>query len=342
MASLRQIEAGAGLPEALLCRRAGELFEVLEGPTLIHIDGQRPEPLFVSCLLHGNEPVGWEALRRLLAGHAGRPLPRALSVLVGNVEAAAHNRRRLPGQPDFNRVWPDADGTPAGDSQPARLLAEVTAEMKRRGLTAAIDVHNNTGANPPYACVNECSPAALALSGAFAELALYFDYPRGVQTMAFTGHCPAVTIECGQPGWVPGEIRAARFIERCLREGPPAPGSLPPPRLYRIAATMRFDPGARFSVGPPADERPCFVLHAGIEGLNWVTAPPGTPIGHFRGAARGPRVLAVGGEDCSAHWLRRVGDELVLVRDTMLAMMTRDPDVIRSDCLCYLLEPMQA
>lgn len=63
-----------------------------------------PEPLFVSMLLHGNETTGLLAVQRLLDKYRDQPLPRALSVFVGNVEAARLGLRRLEGQPDYNRI----------------------------------------------------------------------------------------------------------------------------------------------------------------------------------------------------------------------------------------------
>lgn len=104
--SLRIVD---GLPEGLLEADARALYRILPGPTLIHLPGRRPEPLFVSALLHGNEDVGLLAVQRLLRAYAARELPRALSVFIGNVAAARENVRRLEGQPDFNRIWPGSD-----------------------------------------------------------------------------------------------------------------------------------------------------------------------------------------------------------------------------------------
>ena len=81
------------LPERFLDTPARELHRVLPGPTLIHLPGRRPTPLFVSVLLHGNEDSGVVALQRVLRAHAGRELPRALSILVGNVAAAREGLR---------------------------------------------------------------------------------------------------------------------------------------------------------------------------------------------------------------------------------------------------------
>ena len=103
------------LPEGFLDTSARALHRVLPGPTLIHLPGRRTPELFVSVLLHGNEDVGLVAIQQVLKAHAGRELPRALSILIGNVTAAQEGVRRLDGQPDYNRVWPGTvqhEGTP--------------------------------------------------------------------------------------------------------------------------------------------------------------------------------------------------------------------------------------
>ncbi len=46
------------LPAGLLETTPRDLEAVLGGPTLIHLPGDREPPLFISVLLHGNEPVG--------------------------------------------------------------------------------------------------------------------------------------------------------------------------------------------------------------------------------------------------------------------------------------------
>ena len=82
-----------------------------------------------------------------------------------------------------------------------------------------------------------------------------------------------------------------------------------------------------------------FALAPGIEQLNWVEAAAGTELGRFLNArGDGPRALDLAGRDTGARWLRSDGDRLVTARTVTPAMLTTDPDVIRSDCLCYLLE----
>lgn len=341
MVGVSRVQQFDGIPAAIRRLPAGALHDALGGPTLFHLPGRDPRPLFLSCLLHGNEPTGWQALIQLLDSYAQRALPRSMSVLVGNVEAAAQGLRALPGQADFNRIWPNAAGQPADASAEAAMMAEVVQLMRSRGVVASIDIHNNTGENPHYGCLNALDPHAVALAGAFSAIALYFTYPTGVQTMAFLGHCPGITIECGKPGWQAGIDHATAFLETCLRhdfDTPPV--NAPQPVVYQTAATVRF-PGDRsfgFGEASAAD----FVLNADIEQMNWRSLPAGTEIGRFRSAqAQGPVVLDLHGQDTGGRWLKRAGERLVTTTLLTPAMLTRDPAVIRADCLCYLLERMQ-
>ncbi len=171
--------------------------DALDGPTLIHLPGQREPALFVSVLMHGNETVGWEAMRLLLRRYQdqGRELPRALSLFIGNVAAAAVGMRHLPDQADYNRIWPGTELPPTPEHA---IMAEVVQRMQQRGLFASIDLHNNTGANPHYACVNVIDNRFLHLATLFSRTVVYFIRPRGVQSQAMARLCPAVTLECGK------------------------------------------------------------------------------------------------------------------------------------------------
>jgi succinylglutamate desuccinylase len=190
------------LPPGLLDCDAATLIRHLDGPTLIHLHGQREPALFVSLLMHGNETVGWEAIRRLLpdfdVGGGDRPLPRSLSIFIGNVRAAAAGVRHLPEQPDFNRVWPGSElpATPVH-----AVMRSVVDRMAARGLFASIDLHNNTGTNPHYACVNVVDNQFLHLATLFSRTVVYFTHPRGVQSLAMAELCPAGTSSAWTTRW---------------------------------------------------------------------------------------------------------------------------------------------
>jgi len=323
------------LPPGLLDLPASRLGEVLPGPALVHLPGRRTSPLFVSVLLHGNEDTGWQAAQLVLKKYATTELPRALSLFIGNVDAARAGLRRLDGQPDYNRVWPGSE-----ESHPAELamMQQVVDVMRARGVFASIDIHNNTGLNPHYACVNRLEQNYLHLATLFSRTVVYFIRPRGVQSAAFAELCPAVTVECGKPG-TPGSVdHAAAFMEACLHlsefpEHAVAPHDID---LFHTVATVKVPDAVSFGFdAPDADidfvsELDHFNFRELAHGDVWGRVRPGSP-------AR-LQALDERGEDIGERLFDHHQNRLTLKRRLMPAMLTRDTRVIRQDCLCYLME----
>lgn len=331
------------VPRGLLSVTAGQLHEVLGGPTLMHLPGQRPEPLFVSILLHGNETTGLEAVQRLLRKYGGgQELPRALSIFVGNVEAARLGVRRLDGQPDYNRVWPGArdDGTPEH-----AMMRQVFEVMAARGVFASVDVHNNTGLNPHYGCVNRLDSRFLQLAALFGRTVVYFTTPVGVQTAAFADLCPAVTLECGQSGQARSAEHAFEYLEACLHlsEIPNHAVATGDIDLFHTVAVVKIPAAVSFSFdGGDTDIR----FDRDLDHLNFRELARGTRLGRLR-AGSDARLQAWNddGEEVGARFFSYVDQELQLTRSVMPSMLTLDERVIRQDCLCYLMErldPAQA
>ena len=185
------------VPEGFCFAKAVDLEALLGGPSLIEIKGRREPPLFVSILLHGNETTGLDAIQLILNKYRQRELPRGILLFVGNVAAARLGVRKLPGHPDMNRIWP---GTELPDSAEQHLAAEVVARARAHGCFATIDIHNNTGLNPHYGCVNKLDSPYLQLASLFSRTVVYFTRPHGVLSLAMAQLCPATTIECGQAG----------------------------------------------------------------------------------------------------------------------------------------------
>lgn len=210
------------IPDAFLDTRAQDLHEVLQTPTLFHLKGENPQPLFICTLLHGDETTGLYAIQRLLKKYQDKKLPRALSIFIGNIAAAKENQRRLNSQDDYNRIWP---GTHHDDTPEKDMMQTVTNIMAKKKPFASIDIHNNTGKNPHYACINILNPHGLVLASLFSDIAVYFTDPKGVQSSAFSDFCPSVVLECGQASDRSGEdhallpgkhIKAGEFI--CTRQ----------------------------------------------------------------------------------------------------------------------------
>jgi hypothetical protein len=323
------------VPDALLDVRVRDVANVLPEPTLIHLDGARRPGLFVSALLHGDESVGLVAVQQLLRRYADRALPRALSIFVGNVAAARAGVRRLPQQRDFNRAWPGGDFR---DGDEVALLRQVFAAMQQRGVFASVDLHNNTGLNPHYACVNRLDGAFLQLATLFSRTVVHFVEPRGVQSSAFAALCPAVALECGRPGDAEGEARVADLLEAVLHlsEVPQHAPAASDIDLFHTVAIAKVPAAVTLSFdGSPAD----LVFRADLDHLNFSELPAGTSLAQVRNRNDAP--LTVVADDGSNRWqdFFAIRDgELVLRQPLMPAMLTRSVAAVRQDCLCYLME----
>ena len=322
------------VPDGLLEVGFRDVADVLPEPTLIHLDGQRQPGLFVSALLHGDESTGLVAVQQLLRRYAEAPLPRALSIFIGNVTAARAGMRRLPQQPDFNRIWPGADTAACAESALVRQVFEV---MRARGVFASIDLHNNTGLNPHYACVNRLDPEFLQLATLFSRTVVHFVVPRGVQSAAFAELCPAVALECGRPGDAEGEARATAMLDAMLHlsELPRHAPAVADIDLFHTVAIAKVPAEVTLSFdGSPAD----LAFRADLDHLNFSELPAGTMFARVRAQVTSP--LTVAAEDGSDRWREffEIRDgRLVLRQRLMPAMLPRSVAAVRHDCLCYLM-----
>ncbi|WP_295393538.1 M14 family metallopeptidase [uncultured Thiodictyon sp.] len=328
------------LPAGLLEADSRDLCRCLGGPTLIHLPGARQPPLFVCVLLHGNETVGWDAIRGLLRERLARDgelrLPRALSLFIGNVAAAAQGVRHLPDQPDYNRVWPGGDLPHMPETE---LMAAVVERMTRRGVFASIDLHNNTGTNPHYACVERLDSRTLQLATLFARTLVYFTGASGVQSDAFADLCPAVTLECGKVGETAGLNHARTLLDAALHlvavpDHPVAPHDID---LFHTVARVLVPPGVSLAFAPAEAD---LLLDPEIERWNFREVPRGTAVARVRDPALGVgfEVFNEGGKDIAERFFHLEDGEVRLRRPAIPAMFTRDLAIIRQDCLCYLLE----
>lgn len=325
------------LPDGFLAASAAALHRILPGPALIHLHGRRGPALFVSVLLHGNEDTGLRAVQSVLARHASAVLPRALSLFVGNVQAASAGLRRLDGQPDYNRIWPGA----AADGAPEHAMAlQVVEAMRARGLFASVDIHNNTGLNPHYACVSRIDAPFLRLATLFSRIVVHFTQPRGTQAAAFAELGAAVTLECGKPGNAGGEQHATEFVDALLHMDhlPTHPVARHDLDLYRSVGLVRVAEDVAFGFGETSAP---LAFAAGLDHLNFRDLPAGTCLAHAApGLDRPLRVTAPDGSEVGARYFEVRDRRLITRQPLMCAMLTLNARVIRQDCLCYLMEPM--
>jgi hypothetical protein len=322
------------LPDGFLDCCARDLHLLLSGPTLIELEGERGPPLFVSVLLHGNEDSGLDAVQRVIRNYLGRPLPRSLMLLVGNVEAARYGLRRLDRQPDYNRVWP---GTKKhADVAEARIMAAVHARVMERRSVATIDLHNNSGRNPHYGVVCNLDPSTLGLATLFSRRVVFFRGIQGTQTASFAGLIPAMTAECGRPGEPANAKAAARLVEAALNldELPELASEDVVPNLYHTLGVVRIREDVSFGFGPGDAE---LRLDSAIDEKNFRQLKPGTVLGETSHSMP-LEMIDEAGDEVAEHYFETGAGKLKLRKQAVPAMFTVDPVIVRQDCLCYLME----
>jgi hypothetical protein len=325
------------LPDGFLTIDPRDLMTLMPNPTIIDLKSTHDKPpLFVSILLHGNETTGFYALQHLLSDYLSgdKTLPRDLIILVGNVYAAKLFQRRLVGQVDYNRIW-------AGGSRPEHLIAnQVLNYLRARKPFAGIDIHNNTGSNPFYSCVNTLGFDSLHLAKLFSNLVVYFTRPHQTLSVALNQFTTAITIESGRSGKVAGIERVYQFVEEVL--------NLPQLETSRLTnndvamfhsiariyvpneATITFDKLPQSSYG--------FTFIENIESMNFLELSENTCIGWRHQVDLKLQVINEQGEDVSDDMFHYDNGEIRVKRPIVPAMFCTSETIIRQDCFGYIMQ----
>ncbi|MDJ0977106.1 MAG: M14 family metallopeptidase [Erythrobacter sp.] len=334
MTSLR---VTSSIPDGLLEASARDLHQILDGPTLIELEGKPGAPLFVSALMHGNEDSGLVAIQKVLRAAASRALPRPLMILIGNVSAARDGVRRLEGQPDYNRVWPGC--VDHKSSAEARVMAQVHSRVIERNAFAAIDIHNNTGRNPHYGVICVEDERVMTLASLFASRAVLFRGLPGTQTASFRDLIPALTVECGQSGVEANAEAAARLVQTVLSlQNLEARRDAEPITLFHTLAQVRVRSDVALK---RASNRPWLALNDDLDLHNFERLHRDFNFG-LTNDPMPFEVIDENGDDVAGAFFQSDDGRLTLSRSVVPAMLTTQERVIRQDCLCYLMEELHS
>ncbi len=221
------------------------------------------------------------------------------------------------------------------------MTRQVLDEMRRRSVFASIDIHNNTGINPHYACVNRIDHRFFHLASLFNRTIVYFTKPEGVQTSAFAALCPAVTLECGQPGQAHSVQHALDYLDACLHLAEIPDKAVPPHDidLFHTVAVVKVPADVSFSfIREDTDIR--FVDD--LDHLNFRELPVNTLVGWVRpGSHAHVEARDEVGRDVTARYFAVQEGELRTLQPVMPSMLTLNEVVIRQDCLCYFMERLE-
>jgi hypothetical protein len=320
-------------PSGLEDLAADEIGALLDGPTLINLKGARPQPLFVSTLLHGNETTSWQVACEIIKKARGGMLDRSVLLFVGNVPAATARRRYLPGQPDYNRIWS------GGERAEHALAAEVLAAVRAAAPFAVIDIHNNTGRNPFYSCVSRIEPTHLHLASLFSPIAVFYTNPNSALSIACAPLAPSIAIECGLPGNAAGVEHATALVFETMRlENWFADfGFAQGLRLYHTLGRLFLQDGVSFSFDNSSAD---VMLPAEFEEWNFNTAKVGEVWARSSLTSSPLRVIDEMGADITSRFFSHRDGETRLVTAVTPAMLSTNAENARLDCLGYLMEPI--
>lgn len=341
------MNAGAGLLRAIdepspaeLGDDAAAMLARLGGPAILRVAGRdRRRCRMVVTLLHGNEPSGAAAVQAWMRERRTPPAVDAIFVIASVAAAllAPHfTHRVLPGTRDLNRCF----GGPFDDAS-GELAAAILAAIEAARPECVVDIHNNTGRNPPYAIGTGLDRPRLRLAALFAHRYIHSELRIG-SLMEAAATAPCITVECGRAGDPESVGVAQRGIERLLAsddiEAIPADGL----EILHSMVRVRARDGLRLAVSdarhPDADltvthdiDRHNFERLAADTVLGWVEPEAGWPV----------EAHDATGRDRSRDLFYVDGDGHLRARGSWIPiMMTTDPVIARQDCLFYVVEPL--
>ncbi len=307
-------------------------------PTLLHVAGRDSSRVrAVSTLLHGNEPSGLHAVHAWLRSGA-EPAVDAL-LFLGALDAALaeplFSHRFLPGRRDLNRCF-----RPPFAAREGEIAGELLERLRKAGPEAFVDIHNNTGHNPPYGVGLRAGPAELNLVALFGHRYVHSDLHLGAVIEATADDFPSVTVECGRAGDPAADAVALAGLEAFLGQERLETERLPEPmERFTDPVPVGMRPGMRLAFGegpvPGAD----LTVTADVDRHNFDSLPPGTAIGWLGPTGAWPlRALAPDDEDRSHEIFATRDGVLETRRPIVPIMMTTNPNVALADCLFYVVQ----
>ncbi len=322
------------VPEGLYECGVQEVHKVLGGPTIIHLKGKSSQALFLSTLLHGNETTSFLVLQKLINEYKDKELPRDMIIFIGNTLGASQGLRHLPDQPDYNRIWK------SGDTPENSLATEVFIYAKQFDLFANIDLHNNTGKNPFYGCINVISDNYVELASMFSEQVVYFTEPSEVQSMAFAELCPSVTIEAGLPGNPEGTIAVYEFVQDVLHlEGFKERFDHSHVEVYHTIGRIKVRKEATVDFEYSDQSKSDLSFIEEIDTKNFELLKKNVTLGYINNKEM-IYVLNNAGDIITEDILDLSGEKLKTNRMLIPSMFTKDVYVMKEDCLGYIMEKM--
>lgn len=311
----------------------------LDDLALLHIGGvDATRRRIVTTLLHGNEPSSIRAAHRFLRG--GEPPATDLWLLVGAVRAALgpplFGQRFLPRDGDLNRVWLPPYAGPR-EERVQQLLQHFTTS----GAEVVLDLHNNTGHNPPYGVGPDASGPVLEVASLFGSIYVHSPLRLGTLMEAVAPHLPCTTVECGRAGDAAADEIAYQGLSQLLRL--PSLSALAGRganvRVLSDPVRVTVVPGTRISFAHEADADADLTLDPYIDRHNFQLLMAGEALGWLATDRLPLRAEGANGGDRTAEMFDVQDGRVYSATRWMPVMMTTSPTAAMADCLFYAVHP---
>jgi hypothetical protein len=322
------------IPEGLYNCPLSEIHNILKGPTIIDLSKGKKDTLFISSLLHGNETTSFLALQKIFTEYKDKEYPRGLVIFIGNTLSASTGQRHLPDQPDYNRIWEEG-------SSPEHLMSrEVLTYASDLNLFACLDIHNNSGKNPFYGCINIIDKRWIELASYFSNQIVYFTEPSEVLSNAFAKLCPSVTIEAGLPGEEEGIEAVYKYIDKVLHlESFNPEFDQFEADVYHTIGRIKINKDARLDFFDKMSAESDISFIDTIDEKNFELVKKNTHFGH---AENLEMISAINNDNMD------ITDDIFCIIDGQLqsnrmfipAMFTKDIYIMKEDCMGYIMEKM--
>ncbi len=326
---LSELGLESSVADTFFSLKAEDIHYHYNKPTLIHLNKELGRPLFISCLIHGNENAGLYAVQKVLKKYAGL---HSFIIFIGNPLAASKKQRHLDSQPDFNRIWSPENF----DKYP--MTKKVYDYVKECQPIAVIDIHNTTGKNPHFSCINYKNTKTYKFASLFGGPILFFKKPSTVLANILGEFCPSITVECGLPDTEAGVARAFKFIDTILKNKKSFLDiNQQPNSIYKTIAKIK--PTALFDIG--LNEQP-LSLDFDLEDFNFKEVPIGTIWAEQKSENQMLKVTNNSSEDLYSEYFEIRGSQLVVKKAFIPAMVSLKKTIIQQDCLCYIIKKMSS
>lgn len=314
---------------------ASAFLAALGGPCAIRLTGRDSGRVrAVTTLLHGNEPSGFRAVHRWLREERVPAVDTLL--IIASVDAAlaapGFAYRMLPGRPDLNRCF-----LGPFDSPEARLAQEILRMLRKEEPEAVIDVHNNTGHNPPYGVGVEPTREALWLTGLFGERFVWSHLQLGA-LMEATTDIASVTVEVGRSGDPAADEVAYAGLERFLQQEKLfEPDSSESPQVLVMPMRARLRPGATLEIADTRVPGAHLTIRTDLDRHNFERVEAGTQIGWSDWHELPLELIDETGEDRAADFFQLSEGRLRTRQPMIPIMITTDAVAAAGDCLFYIV-----